>query len=142
MAETPAARRSGCPISYALEVFGDRWTLLVLRDIVMHGKRHYRDLLAGEEGIATNILSDRLRRLEARGLISKRPDESDRRQQRYGPTEAAIALLPMLLEMVVWGIRNDPDTAAPPEFVERFEQEREAVIAEYTAAARPRLQET
>ena len=139
MAETPDARRSGCPISYALEIFGDRWTLLVLRDLLLKGRQHYKELLAAEEGIASNILSERLRRLEERGLITKRRDPADGRQLIYSPTETAIDLLPMLIEMTVWGIRNDPMTAAPPEFLRRFEEDREGLIEDITAQARAML---
>ena len=139
MTASPDTRRSGCPINYALEIFGDRWTLLVLRDLLLVGRRHYKELLAADEGIASNILSDRLKRLEDRGLISKRRDPADGRQLLYGPTEAAIDLLPMLIEMTAWGARNDPQTAAPPDFVRRFEEDREGLIATYVAQARAML---
>ena len=85
-----------CPISYALEIFGDRWSLLVLRDLMLNGRRRYKDLLGCPEGIATNVLADRLRRLEERDLITKVRDPADARQFLYAPTEAAIALVPML----------------------------------------------
>ncbi len=132
--DTP--RRSNCPISYALDIFGDRWTLLVLRDLLLKGRHRFKEMQGAEEGIATNILSDRLRRLEARGLISRHKDPEDRRQVLYRPTELAVALLPMLLEMVVWSARNDGRSAVPPSFVARYDADREAVLAELTAAAR------
>lgn len=129
----PPKRRSGCPISFALGIFGDRWSLLVLRDLILKGRRRYKDLLAAEEGIATNILSDRLRRLESHGLIVRAADESDGRQFIYRPTRMAVDLIPMLVELVVWGARNDPGTAVPDEFVERFENDRDALIASIKA---------
>ncbi|MEX2499489.1 MAG: helix-turn-helix domain-containing protein [Wenzhouxiangellaceae bacterium] len=122
-------RESGCPISFALGIFGDRWSLLVLRDLILKGRRRYKDLLAAEEGIATNILSDRLRRLEAHGLIVRAPDASDGRQFIYRPTPMAVDLIPMLVELVVWGARNDPGTTVPDEFIKQFENDREALIA-------------
>lgn len=140
MTETPSARRSGCPISYALEIFGDRWTLLVLRDLLLKGRRHYKELLAAEEGIASNILADRLKRLEERGLLTRRRDPADGRQWLYGPTEAAIALLPVLIEMIAWGARNDPRSAAPPDFLRRFETDREALVEAYVGRARRMLE--
>jgi DNA-binding HxlR family transcriptional regulator len=123
------ARNSGCPISFALGIFGDRWTLLVLRDLILKGRRRYGELLAAEEGIATNILTDRLRRLEDKGLIVREADERDRRQYVYRPTRTAVELIPMLVEIVVWGARSDPDTRVPASFIERFEEDRDALIA-------------
>lgn len=140
-AKARSKRRSGCPISFALGIFGDRWSLLVLRDLILKGRRRYKELLAAEEGIATNILSDRLRRLEHHGLIERRADDLDRRQVIYYPTEMAVALIPMLVELVVWGARNDPNTAVPAEFVERFEKDRdgliESIVAQVEAARQP-----
>lgn len=124
----PTKRRSGCPISFALGIFGDRWSLLVLRDLILRDRRRFRDLLSAEEGIATNILSDRLRRLEAHGLIAREADETDGRQFIYRPTRMAVDLIPVLVELVVWGARNDPTTAVPDEFIEQFENDREALI--------------
>lgn len=132
-----AARRSGCPISYALGIFGDRWTLLVLRDLMLRGRHRFKELLAADEGIATNILSDRLRRLEAHGLVVREADASDRRQQIYRPTRTAVDLIPMLVELIVWGARNDPETALPPEFVEQFDADREALIAALRSRVEP-----
>jgi len=138
MSASPPPRRSDCPISFALEIFGDRWTLLVLRDLMLKGKRHYSEFLASEEGIATNILSDRLRRLERRGLITKTADTVDRRQVVYGPTETGMGLIPMLIEMTAWGARNDPRTAADSAFVKAFERDRDGLIDSFVRAARER----
>lgn len=126
-ADRPA--RSGCPINFALEIFGDRWSLLVLRDLLFKSRSRYRELLAGGEGIATNVLADRLKRLENRGLICKEPDPADARQVVYKPTRLAIDLIPMLVEMIVWGIRNGNSDADPP-FVQRFERDRDGLIAD------------
>ncbi|MCW4461969.1 helix-turn-helix transcriptional regulator [Sphingomonas sp. BT-65] len=103
--------RSGCPINLTLEVLGDRWSLVVIRDM-MFGNRHYfRELMRGSmEGIASNILADRLKRLEARGLVTKGDDPSHKQKARYNLTEAAIELLPLLVAMGAWGRRHLPVT--------------------------------
>ncbi|WP_423605540.1 winged helix-turn-helix transcriptional regulator [Sphingomonas sp. MS122] len=103
--------RSGCPINLTLEVLGDRWSLVVIRDM-MFGNRHYfRELMRGSmEGIASNILADRLKRLEARGLVTKAGDPSHKQKTRYNLTEAAIQLLPLLVAMGAWGRRHLPVT--------------------------------
>ena len=97
--------------------------------IMDRARRRYTELLGAEEWIATNILSDRLRRLEDHGLIVREPDAQDGRQFLYRPTEMAVELIPMLVQLVVWGARNDPNTAVPAEFVERFEKDRAGLIA-------------
>lgn len=121
--------RSKCPISFALEVFGDRWTLLVLRDLVLRSQTRFRQLLSSPEGIATNVLSDRLHRLEQRGLIRKERDSDDARQFVYRPTELAVSLVPTLLEMAVWGARSGAGTVKL-EIVRRYEADRDKLIAE------------
>jgi DNA-binding HxlR family transcriptional regulator len=99
--------RSGCPINLTLEVLGDRWSLVVIRDM-MFGNRHYfRELMRGSiEGIASNILADRLKRLEARGLVTRAGDPTHKQKARYSLTEAAIQLLPLLVAMGAWGRRH------------------------------------
>lgn len=95
---------------------------------MLKNKRRFKELLAAEEGIATNILSDRLRRLEDHGLIVREPDAHDGRQFIYRPTPMAVDLVPMLVELVVWGARNDPHAAVPGEFIEQFDDDRDALI--------------
>jgi len=126
MSKTSKQRGSGCPICYALDVFGDRWTLLILRDLLLHGKERYRDFLASDEAIASNILSDRLRRLEAGDIILREHDPNDRRQLIYRATDKGQTLIPVLLEIAAWGASNDPSTAAPPGFAKHFYAHREA----------------
>lgn len=126
-------RRSGCPIAYSLDVFGDRWTLLILREMVFGEKRYYRDFLEAGEGIATNVLADRLNRLEEAALIGKRRDPEDGKRKVYTLTEKGLDTLPILLEMIVWGATYDPESAAPSTFVERLERDREGVLAELRA---------
>jgi DNA-binding HxlR family transcriptional regulator len=102
------APRSNCPVSRALEAIGDRWSLLILRDLILRGKRRYQEFLDSEEGISTNILADRLARLERQGLISKSGDPDDKRQFVYTPTEKGLDLLPVVFEMARWSMKYDP----------------------------------
>src|SRR4051812_8674509 len=96
--------RSGCPINLTLEVVGDKWSLLIIRDIIFGGRRHFREmLLKSEEGIASNILADRLRMLVDQGIITKAEDPSHKQKSIYSLTEQGIALLPILAQMGAWG---------------------------------------
>ncbi len=112
MARRPSPReahRSGCPINLTLEVLGDSWSLIVIRDVMFGNRRSYGELLEGsEEGIATNILAARLRSLVKAGLLSRRPDPSHRQKVIYSLTEASIELVPLLAEMGAWGRRHTP----------------------------------
>ena len=103
--------RSGCPINATIEVFGDRWSLLVLRDIVFGDRRYFRELQAGsEEGIASNILADRLKRLVELGLLTREDTRAGRRA-RYSLTEPAIQLVPVFAQLGSWGLRHRPRAA-------------------------------
>lgn len=99
--------RSGCPINLTLEQLGDQWSLLVIRDIMFGNRRSYGELLErSEEGIASNILADRLKRLTAAGLLSRSPDPAHRQKGIYSLAEAAIQLVPLLAHMAAWGRRH------------------------------------
>lgn len=101
--------RSGCPINLTLEMLGDRWSLIVIRDIMFGNRRHYRELLSrSEEKIASNILADRLKRLVAAGLLTKTDDPSHQQKAIYSLTEPAIQLVPLLVQMGAWGRRHAP----------------------------------
>ncbi|RBQ15967.1 transcriptional regulator [Spongiactinospora rosea] len=100
--------RSTCPINLSLEIFGDRWTLLVLRDTIFTGARHFRELLNGPERISSNILADRLAMLVEHGLLTKAEDPSHRQKVTYGLTERAIQLLPVFVQLSDWGMRHLP----------------------------------
>jgi DNA-binding HxlR family transcriptional regulator len=100
--------RSGCPVNLSLEIFGDRWTLLVVRDIIFGGARHYRELLNGPERISSNILADRLATLVGRGLLTKADDPSHKQKITYSLTEEAIELVPVLAQLIAWGMRHLP----------------------------------
>jgi DNA-binding HxlR family transcriptional regulator len=124
-----AERRSGCPVSVALDLFGDRWSLLIVRDIMVRGYRTFREFQRSGEGIATNVLADRLRRLEAGGVITREPAGGDGRSLHYRLTPKGIALAPVLLEMLIWGARHE-QTDAPCAVVDEMEQNRAAMLAE------------
>jgi DNA-binding HxlR family transcriptional regulator len=116
-------RRSGCPISISLEIFGDRWSLLVIRDLLFSERRSFNEFLAAGEGIATNVLADRLRRLEGANLISRSPDPGDGRKSVYRLTPKGLDLAPVLVEMVIWAAQHE-DTEAPPALVGEMEADR------------------
>src|SRR5271170_1961050 len=102
-------RRSGCPINLTLEMLGDRWSLIVIRDIMFGNRRHYGDLLKrSEEGIASNILANRLARLVQSGLLWRSDDPTHKQKAIYSLTEASIQLVPLLAHMGAWGCRHTP----------------------------------
>ena len=104
----PAARRrSGCPLNASVEMLGDRWSLLIIRDMMVRGYRTFKEFLSSDERIATNILADRLRRLESYGIIRARPDPSDRRKLHYLLTAKGMDLAPVLTEMVLWAAAHE-----------------------------------
>ncbi len=125
----PKGRRSGCPVSISLELVGDRWSLLIIRDLMVRGCRTFTDFLEAGEGIASNILADRLRRLEAAGIVAPEYDSADGRRVNYLLTEKGIDLAPVLLELLVWGAKHQ-ETGAPRALIERMEKDREAFLAE------------
>ncbi len=103
--------RSGCPINLTLEVVGDKWSLLIIRDMIFGNRRHFRELLTkSEEGISSNILADRLKTLVGQGIISKVDDPTHKQKGIYSLTEQGIALLPVLAQMAVWGLKYLPVT--------------------------------
>ena len=127
--------RSGCPINLSLEVFGDKWSLIVIRDMMFGNRRHFNELLAGsDEGIASNVLADRLQRLVGLGMISRAPDPSHKQKVLYSLTEPAIQLVPVLAHLGAWGRRHLPVSRelsvraellerGGPEFWDRFMDE-------------------
>ena len=104
-------QRSGCPINLTLETLGDRWSLIVIRDIMFGNRRHFRELqAANDEGIASNILASRLKRLVDHGLLTRSEDPTHKQKAIYSLTEKAIQLVPLLAEMGAWGRRHMPVT--------------------------------
>lgn len=131
----PGARRENrslCPLNVSLEIFGDRWTLLIVRDLMLKGRKTFREFLEGGESISSNILADRLTRLEAHGIIERVPNAKDARSHLYRLTEKGIQLAPVLLEIIIWAARHE-ETAAPPSEVNRMVKERNAYLAEVRA---------
>src|SRR5947209_12416213 len=100
-------RRSACPLNASVEMLGDRWSLLIIRDMMLRGSRTYKEFLGSYEGIATNILADRLRKLVAYGIVTAEPDPSDGRKQIYLLTAKGIDLAPVLTEMVLWAAGHE-----------------------------------
>lgn len=115
--------RSHCPIVFALDLIGDKWSLIILRDIILFDKKFYKDFVDSQEGISTNILADRLAKLEAARIISKKRDTEDKKRFIYRPTEKGLALIPMMLEMVLWSGQYDKKTAAPADVLKRIKKD-------------------
>lgn len=113
----------------SLEHFGDRWSLLIIRDLMVRGYRTFGEFQHAGEGISTNILADRLRKLEAAEILTADVSPDDGRQIHYRLTAKGIALAPVMLELLLWAGRHE-QTAAPCAFVEQMEKNREAVLAE------------
>ncbi len=130
--QTTRRRRSGCPISVALEMLGDTWSLLIVRDLMFTDRRTYNDLLGGGEGIASNVLADRLLKLEDSGIVEKRRNPSDARRFIYRLSKKGIDLAPVLVELVIWSARHER-TDAPPPVVRAMHRDRAAFIANVRA---------
>lgn len=129
MSET---QRSGCPINLTLEALGDRWSLLVIRDMMFGNRRHFREFLVkSEEGIASNILADRLRRLTEGGLVTRADDPSHKQKAIYSLTEKAIQLVPLLAAMGAWGRRHTPSTRTLSVRAEILEEGGPALWADF-----------
>jgi len=120
-------RRSGCPLNASVEMLGDRWSLLIIRDMMLRGFRSYKEFLESYEGIATNILADRLRKLEAYGIISTERDPSDGRKVVYRLTAKGIDLAPVMAEMVLWAAAHE-DTGNEA-LVKELQKDKEGLIA-------------
>lgn len=129
MSTDPKLRDTGCPVSFALDLFGDRWSLLVIRDMLIGGRSRYREFLEAGEGISTNILADRLRSLEAAGLILRRRDPENGRSVIYELTDQGRDLAPVLIEIVRWSGRHDRRPVARKDVLARIEADREGFEA-------------
>lgn len=128
MGRKPQARRSGCPISISLELLGDSWSLLIVRDLMFKGLSTFNAFLDTGEGIASNILSDRLSRLESAGIVTKAADPADARRFTYRLTKKGIDLAPVLTEIILWADRYE-DTDAPPDMVREMRLRRDRFLA-------------
>ncbi len=132
MPKVDRQRRSDCPISISLEIFGDRWTLLIVRDLMLKGRTTFGEFLDGGEGIASNVLADRLSRLEEYGIVERRPHDQDGRRNTYRLTEKGIELAPVLLEIILWAAHHEA-TAAPASEVAVMIEQRSAYLADIRA---------
>lgn len=125
--------RSGCPISLALELLGDPWSLLIVRDLMFKGVGTFNGFLHAGEGIASNILSNRLSRPEAAGILTRRRDDKDVRRVCYRLTAKGMDLAPVLVDLVVWSAKHE-DTDAPAVTVRRMRLHRERFLTEVREA--------
>ena len=120
----------GCPIRYGLGQFGDKWSLLIIRDLMFKGRRYYGEFLKAGEGISTNILADRLNKLEANQIIEAKQDPDNQTKKIYSLTEKGIDLIPVMFEMIKWAIKHDEDTEVPTDFARNIENNMEDMKAE------------
>jgi DNA-binding HxlR family transcriptional regulator len=127
--KSKSKHRSGCPVSVSLDILGDRWSLLIIRDLMVRGFRTFKDFQGSGEGIATNILADRLQKLEASGIITSGAEPTDARRINYRLTEKGIDLAPVLLELLIWGSRHE-ETMAPQALILQMESNRNQFLAE------------
>lgn len=123
-------RRSDCPINFAVEIFGDRWSFLIIRDLMFMGKHYYGEFLNSGEKIATNILADRLTLLEKEKIIIKKVDPKNRSKFIYMLSLKGINLLPIMVEIILWSAKYDEKTAVDKNFIVRISKDREGFIKE------------
>ena len=128
--------RSACPVSCALDILGDKWTLLVVRDLIFLRKRYFGDFQNSPEKIATNILSDRLRKLEAAGMVLRQPDPDHGCRIIYTVTEKCLELVPTIMELIRWGAKHVPRSNAHENLVQRFEQDPVEFMAQIRLSLR------
>jgi DNA-binding HxlR family transcriptional regulator len=117
-------RTSGCPITFGLDTFGDRWSLLIIREIMLRGHKTYSEFMAADEKIATNILIDRLKHLEVEGIITKNRDPNNRRSFIYALTEKGLALIPIIMEIVIWSGAYDDRSVALHDVLDKIKADR------------------
>jgi DNA-binding HxlR family transcriptional regulator len=121
--------RSHCPVNYALEHIGDKWSLLIIRDLMFKDKRHYNEFLEGGEKVSTSVLGTRLRQLEEVGLITKGEDDVKKSRIKYSLTQKGIDMLPFMVDLISWSGVYDNDTEAGKEFLDQARDNRDALLA-------------
>ncbi|MBB3060801.1 winged helix-turn-helix transcriptional regulator [Microbulbifer rhizosphaerae] len=124
----PATMRSRCALANGLEILGDRWTLLIIRDLMFTNRREFRHFLASSEGISTNILTDRLQRLQGAGIISKRPHPDHGKKFIYELTTAGRALAPTMIEFALWALHTIEGTFLPQPLLDMMENHRDELV--------------
>lgn len=122
--------RSHCPINYTLEHFGDKWSLLILRDLMFKEKRHYNEFLESEEKVSTSVLGNRLKMLEENQIITKGEDSKKKSRIKYSLTKKGIDMLPVLVDMIVWGGVYDHKTEAEKAFLAQAKKNRDYLISQ------------
>lgn len=127
MTQTSKHYRSHCPINFVLETFGDKWTLLIVRDLMFKGKRSYGEFLESDEKISTNILADRLLKLEGNGIVKKHVAPENRSKFIYKLTQKGKDMLPIMLEVTQWSVKYDALSNTPKPFAKALEQDKAAV---------------
>ena len=125
--------RTGCPISFAMSSFGDKWTLLILREIIIMKKKYYHEFIEIGEGISTNILANRLKEMEKIGLIEKKQDPNNQKKFIYSPTEKSLDLIPMLFELMLWSANYDSKTKVTREHIECFSKNKNQTLKQWRA---------
>ncbi len=133
MRKNTQKRQSGCPVAFGLDTFGDRWSLLIIREILLRGRNTYSEFLAAEEKIATNILIDRLKHLEAENIIEKNRDPENRRSFIYTLTQKGRDLAPILLEIIIWSGAYDERDFALRDVLEKINADRKGFEARLTS---------
>ena len=121
-------RKSDCPINFALELFGDKWTFLIVRDLMFKGKHYYGEFLQMEENIATNILAERVVLLEESGIVSRTIDEAHNSKKIYKLTKKGVDLLPVLTEVILWSAKYDKQSAADARFVREAKNDKASLL--------------
>ena len=125
-------KRSNCPLSFSLDIFGDKWSLLIIRDIIMMGKFSFIDFSRSAEKIASNILTSRLDLLEKEGIISKQISPKNKSKFIYSLTRKGIDLQPVLIEMMKWGAKYNPETPLPPKkIIKQYEEDTKSLLRKY-----------
>ena len=130
--------RSGCPLSYTLDFFGDKWSLLIMRDMVIGGKATYGEFLGSDEKIATNILADRLNILHMNGFVTKNILPENKSKFSYILTEKGIGLLPIVIEMIIWGSKYIPQ-GGNKELLTVLKKDKEKAIKEFAKMLKKRI---
>lgn len=129
-------QRSTCPISTSLDVLGDKWTLLILRDMVFAGKASYGQFLQSAEKMATNVLADRLAMLESQGILTKAVAADKKSKFTYRLTEKGIDIVPILVALVLWGTKHCPTVVVDPGLLEELKTGKDAAVEKYQRLAR------
>lgn len=130
MAKGSKTNWDGCPVRYAASIFADRWSFILLRDVLFKGKRYYGEFLNAGEGISTNILADRLCKLEDSGIFTRHRDQNKKSKVYYLPTDKALELIPIFLSIIEWAERHDDNTEVPKDFIASYRSDPEATISE------------